>query len=518
MANSSTIVEPQTLYELCWTYAPGSMFAFDVRSGEIIDANPAAEKLTEYRREELLGMDIATLHPAEERERVREEFLAAEQQPSAHPGFHLQSKLGRQIPVKISSSELQVIDRRTVVIYSYIDITDSLETDHRLSAQNWALSAYASAALALGKASDPASLFQAICEAITKESAYALAWIGIAGNDSSLSVRTAAAAGKALGYLDGLHVTCSEREPGGQGPVGVAIRTKTVQIIEDTETSAAFEPWREQARQFGIRCCIAIPFRAESNCHGALMVYAARPRAFEPLAVEVFEHLAEQIGHGLHAIEQDRVLQEERAQLSRMEAQLTMALSAMVAPIVQAMEMRDPYTVGHQGRVAEIAVAIGQEMGWSEDRLRGLRVAALVHDIGKISIPAEILTKPGMLSDAERAMINQHAENGYTILKDIPFPWPIAEIVHQHHEKLDGSGYPRGLNADAMLPEAKVLAVADVVEAMASYRPYRPGVKLHLVLRHIQKLAGTELDAEAVRICVALFRDKHFMLSGWIRN
>jgi len=157
-------------------------------------------------------------------------------------------------------------------------------------------------------------------------------------------------------------------------------------------------------------------------------------------------------------------------------------------------------------------------MGWTEAQVQGLRVAAQVHDIGKISIPAEILTKPGKLNDAERGLINAHSEVGYTILKDIPFAWPIAEIVRQHHEKMDGSGYPRGLKVDEILPEAKVLAVADIVEAMASYRPYRPGIKLHLVLQQIEKDAGTLLDAEAVRVCLTLFREKHFMVPGWIRS
>jgi HD-GYP domain-containing protein (c-di-GMP phosphodiesterase class II) len=236
------------------------------------------------------------------------------------------------------------------------------------------------------------------------------------------------------------------------------------------------------------------------------------------MAIEVLQHLAEQIQSGVHAVEQRRLLLAERAHAAKIERQLTETLSAMVAPIVLAMEMRDPYTAGHQGRVAEIAVAIGKEMGWTEARLQGLRVAAQVHDIGKISIPAEILTKPGGLNAAERAMINQHSETGYTILKDIPFVWPIAEIVRQHHEKLDGSGYPLGLKTDAILPEAKVLAVADIVEAMASYRPYRPGIPLDVVLEEIEKESGTLLDAETVRICVDLFRRKHFMVPGWIRS
>jgi HD-GYP domain-containing protein (c-di-GMP phosphodiesterase class II) len=186
----------------------------------------------------------------------------------------------------------------------------------------------------------------------------------------------------------------------------------------------------------------------------------------------------------------------------------------MVAPMVAAMEMRDPYTAGHESRVADIAVAMGKELGWPEERLHGLYVAAQVHDIGKISIPAEILTKPTTLTAGELGLIHEHPETGYIILKDIPFSWPIAEIVRQHHERLDGSGYPLGLKEDAILSEAKVLAVADYVEAMGSHRPYRPAVKLAIILKQIEKEAGIKLDAEAVRVCAALFREKRLVLSA----
>jgi len=185
---------------------------------------------------------------------------------------------------------------------------------------------------------------------------------------------------------------------------------------------------------------------------------------------------------------------------------------------VLAMEMRDPYTAGHENRVAEIAVAIGREMGWPEQQLQGMRIAALVHDIGKITIPAEILNRPGKLSPAEWAVIIGHPETAHAILRDIPFVWPVAEIVRQHHEKLDGSGYPFGLKESAILPEAKVLAVADIMEAMASNRPYRPAIDLAHVLEMLESQAGTLLDAEAVRICVSLFREKRLVIPGLITH
>jgi HD-GYP domain-containing protein (c-di-GMP phosphodiesterase class II) len=288
--------------------------------------------------------------------------------------------------------------------------------------------------------------------------------------------------------------------------------------MQDTETVESFGPWRERARQAGIRSIVAVPFSVGEGSRGALTVYSAQRNAFDAESIDVFENLAKELAYGLHALGERRLLQAERQDLAKTQEQLREALSAMVAPIVMAMEMRDPYTTGHQSRVAKIAYAIGKEMGWPEDRLQGLRVAAEVHDIGKISIPSEILTKPGKLNPAEWEMIKGHPEAGYTILKDIPFVWPVAEIVRQHHEKLDGSGYPQGLKADAILPEAKVLAVADIVEAMAAFRPYRAGIKLHLVLQEIQKQAGSQLDAEVVGVCVDLFRQRYLIAPDWVRS
>ena len=142
------------------------------------------------------------------------------------------------------------------------------------------------------------------------------------------------------------------------------------------------------------------------------------------------------------------------------------------------LEMRDPYMAGHQHRVAGLAVAIAQEMNLAWDKIEGLRFAGIIHDIGKIAAPTEIMTKPGRLTKTEFQLIKDHPRVGYEMIKDIAFPWPVAHIVLQHHERLDGSGYPEGLVGDAILPEARILAVADVVEAVCSLRPYRPALGL----------------------------------------
>jgi putative nucleotidyltransferase with HDIG domain len=178
------------------------------------------------------------------------------------------------------------------------------------------------------------------------------------------------------------------------------------------------------------------------------------------------------------------------------------------------VETRDPYTSGHQTRSANLARAIAMEMGLPEDKIDAIRMAGSIHDIGKLSIPAEILSKPTKLSAIEWLLIKEHAQRGYEILKDVESPWPLAEIVHQHHERMDGSGYPRSLKGEEILIEARILSVADVVEAMASHRPYRPGLGIDAALNEIEKNSGIFYDATVADACLRLFREKGFKLEG----
>lgn len=183
-----------------------------------------------------------------------------------------------------------------------------------------------------------------------------------------------------------------------------------------------------------------------------------------------------------------------------------------VHALATAIEKRDPYTSGHQQRVAQLAGAIAREMDcFNEEQIKGVITAASIHDIGKLYVPAEILTKPGRLTELEFALIKTHPQAGYEILQQIEFPWPIARIVQQHHERLDGSGYPGQLAGDDILLEARVIGVADVVEAMSSHRPYRPGKGQELALSEIRRASGSDLDCHVVNACLAVFR-KGFIL------
>ena len=173
-------------------------------------------------------------------------------------------------------------------------------------------------------------------------------------------------------------------------------------------------------------------------------------------------------------------------------------------------EKRDPYTAGHQKRTTELAMALAGELGLSDHQIKGIQMAGLIHDMGKISIPAEILSKPAKLNEVEIQLVRRHPQAAFEILKKIDFPWPVDLIVLQHHEKMDRSGYPQGLAGEDILLEAKILCVADVVESIESHRPYRPGLGIDKALEEISKNRGILFDPDVVDACLRLFKEKNF--------
>lgn len=189
---------------------------------------------------------------------------------------------------------------------------------------------------------------------------------------------------------------------------------------------------------------------------------------------------------------------------------LRQSISATIQVLGMASEARDPYTAGHHKRVSDLALAIAQDMGLSQDTMEGLRMACSIHDIGKLSVPSEILSKPTKLTDLEFSMIKEHAQSGYDMLKHVESPWPLAQMIQQHHERINGTGYPNNLHGDDIILEARIMAVADVVEAMASHRPYRPALGIEPALEEIEKNKGVLYDVNVVNACLKLFREKGY--------
>jgi len=229
------------------------------------------------------------------------------------------------------------------------------------------------------------------------------------------------------------------------------------------------------------------------GAHGSISEYAGRP-----VVIGVMQDITERM--------------KNEAKLAEYVARLEHSIQATTSAISEMVELRDPYTAGHERRVAALAMALGSELGLSDHDIAGLGVMGHVHDVGKITAPAEILSKPGKLSAPEYEIVKTHAEKGYEILKSIVFPWPVAEVIHQHHERMDGSGYPRGLKGTDILLFARILSVADVVESMASHRPYRPSKGTGPALEEIEKNAGRLYDPEVAAACLRLFREKNYQL------
>lgn len=250
-----------------------------------------------------------------------------------------------------------------------------------------------------------------------------------------------------------------------------------------------------------VRCKESLkPETEEIECMGSFYTISCFPRLDEAGKLNGFVHIARDIAER----------KEAEQKVKHGIEKLKMTVEGIINALALTVEQRDPYTAGHQQRVSLLSSAIADEMGLSDDQIEGIRMAGIVHDIGKMHIPAEILSRPGKLDENEFNIVKSHVQVGYDILKGIEFPWPVADIVHQHHESMDGSGYPLGLSNGDILMEARILCVADVVEAMASHRPYRPALGMDIALEEISKGKGTRYDSGVVDACLKVIKEKGF--------
>lgn len=390
-------------------------------------------------------------------------------------------------------------------VWFFHDITEYKRAEKRLRRVNRALKTLSACDSALIHATTEASLYSTMCKVLVDVGGYCMAWVGRADSDARKSVRPVAFAGDERGYLQTADISWDDGER-SRGATGSCIRSGALQIMRLADVLAG--PWRTEAAQRGYAAIIAMPLRDDKGVFGSITIHATQVDAFDEEEVKLLSQMAEHLSFGVSVL---RARIDNESNLRR----VGQTLESTVHAIAGTVETRDPYTAGHQRRVATLCVAIARKLGLPEMRIRGLDLAATIHDLGKISIPAEILNKPGRLSSIEMQLVKTHAEIGYEIIKDIDFPWPIAEMVRQHHERLDGSGYPRGLKGDEILLEARIIAVADVVDAMSSHRPYRPGLGLEAALQEIARQRGITLDADVVDACLGLFREGAFDPVSW---
>lgn len=380
------------------------------------------------------------------------------------------------------------------------------ETNDALARTTRAFRTLSGSTHALICSTDEPTLLQCVCDVAVVDGGYRMAWVGYREDDEERSVIPMAYSGVEAELFTRIQVSWGDG-PTAQGCAGRAIREARTVVIRDVSSEASFGAWREVAEEYGYRSVAGLPlFDHDGEVLGALLIYSAEADAFDSDETQLLEELSGHLSYGIA----DHRSREKRAEAERSLLASYARLENMTQDVVGAMgrivEARDPYTQGHQARVATLAAALATEMGLSEPDVLALQMAALVHDIGKLGVPSEILTKPGALSRPEFSLIKEHSDQGYEILDGIAFEGPVAEIVRQHHERVDGSGYPRGLKGDDILVTAKILAVADVVEAMASHRPYRPAVGLAEGIQELQERSRA-YDPEVVETCVRLYEE-----------
>lgn len=386
-------------------------------------------------------------------------------------------------------------------IYLYgLDVTERHESALQLHKMNRALTTLSRGNEAMIRAQDEPSLLRAVCANIAEQGGYRLAWVGFCGGESGDSITPVASAGPGATYVDGVNMRCAD-DGNGSNPIAEAIRTGRAAMSRDMQSGSVAGSWRERAVEHGFSSCIALPLAVQGEVIGVLAIYADEPDAFDEQEQHLLGELASDLAYGVASLR-------SHAERDRVEGLYRQSLVDTIQAIALTVEKRDPYTAGHQQRVADLSAAIAAELNFDPDRIEGIRLGALIHDIGKIYIPSEILNRPGRLSDPEFELIKTHPAVGYDIVKDVHFPWPVADMILQHHERLDGSGYPSGLHGGDILPEAKIMAVADVVEAITSHRPYRAGLGLELARDEIRVHRGTLYWPEAVDACLRVL-DRH---------
>ncbi|MGD8309800.1 MAG: PAS domain S-box protein, partial [Chromatiales bacterium] len=411
----------------------GAMLVALDRDGRIELINRRGCEVLGYEEHELLGRDwMETCIPESVRDdvrRVAETAWTGDLDRVAYFENPVLTRSGEERLVAWRNSVLYDADGQLVAtLSSGEDVTERRQGEQALRRRNRALRTLSACNEALVRAGDEDQLLGDVCRVLVEQGGYPLSWVGYAQDDAERSLRPVASCGEASDYLDEVRVRWGDDEL-GRGPGGTTVRTGAVQRIGSIAADPSFGPWREQALARGFACVISLPLLDQERAFGVLSVYSRSGDAFDDDEAALLGELASDLAFGIRAL---RTEEERRSIQERHEA----AMLQTVQAIARTVEMRDPYTAGHQERVARLAVALGQEMALPAARTEGLRLGSLIHDIGKIHIPAEILTRPSRLTDVEYGLIKTHPRIGYDIMKDVETPWPLRQMILQHHERL----------------------------------------------------------------------------------
>ncbi len=322
-----------------------------------------------------------------------------------------------------------------------------------------------------------------------------MAWVGLL-NENEEEIKPVIFAGEELGYLGNLNIKYHD-EVLGSGPTGTAIREGHCIICQDIANDPRMAPWRELALSRGYRSSAAVPIREHGRVVGALTVYADEVNGFDAENEGLLEQIGQDVSFALDSIQAE-------AERKRAEKNLEETYDTTLEGWAKALELRDKETEGHSRRVTETTLAVARAMSFSEEELVQIRRGSILHDIGKMGIPDQILRKEGPLTDEERQIVLKHPDTAYNLLKQISYLEKALEIPHCHHEKWDGSGYPRGLKGEEIPLPARIFAIVDVWDALSSDRPYRKAWEKAEVVQYLINESGKHFDPRALNVFLAL--------------
>ncbi len=489
----------RTIFE---TTGAASMIIEEDMSISMVNEN--CLRLTGYRQQDLIGAPLFDLVPVNRAAALQEYFDTLRAQSGDAPLQYMIQLVGRDEKYRKGAVHLDTIPGTGKYVLTFIDLTEFNRIDR-------ALKTISTINLAMINAEKETDLLRTVCELIVELGGYALAWVGYLRPDQQYKIQPIANAGTDGGYLAKLNIKLTD-EKRSNGPTANAVRSGLPVVTPDFKQAASFRPWLKDALRRGFKSSLDIPLVADDKVFGVIGIYANEIDAFDDQEQKLLANIADNLAYAIMALRMRGEMNQTARDLEKSLEKMQRILMQSVTALAAALSTRDPYTAEHQKKVVRLASAIAAEIGLSRDQIEGLEVAGNLHDIGKIHVPLEILSKPGKLTEIEFSYVKTHSQSGYDIIKDIEFPWPVAEVLLQHHERLDGSGYPRGLSGDQILLEARIIAVADVVEAMASHRPYRPALGIEPALEEITKHKGVLYDPAVVEACCRLFREREF---GW---
>lgn len=490
-------------YRRLFETAQDGILLLNAETLQIEDVNPFLIALLGYSYDELLGKKLWQIGAFKDTSLNKKAFTELKKRRFIrYDDLPLVTKDGTCISVEFVSN---VYDCAGVLVIQ-CNIRDNTKrhlAEIALRATTRTLKVISESNLALLNATTEQALLAEYCRIAVETGGYRMAWVGLADSGADSRVKMISCYGHVDGFLD----KATWAETGNDnGPTDNAIRSGQLQFVDIAPDSDEPTSWQIESFKRGYRSAVAVPFNMPNQMIACLTLYSSRMDSWSESERNLLHEIASDLAFGI------AVLDTAIAKI-RYQASLRESLEQTIQAVASTVEERDSYTAGHQRRVAELCSAIAGELGLPAERIHGLHLAASIHDLGKIGIPAEILAKPRPLTAMEFGLIKDHPAIGFNILKDVDFPWPIASIIKQHHERIDGSGYPLGLNADDILLESKILAVADIVEAMASHRPYRPALGIDIALGEIAKQSGVTLDAQVVDACIRVFHERGFKLA-----